>query len=158
MKELMDNCKDKSNQIITFSQDSLDKLFNPPFYKLYDCIIFSNSSINYESEEEFNDIINRMYGDKTGFESSNTETLINSFIKDDELTVSDILPVALTVINNWINVLKRLEPNCKFCFILSCDCEMSYVTLRFHKVRNNEQFWISDDIENFQQPVGYVII
>ena len=48
-------------------------------------------------------------------------------------------------------------PDSQFCFIICSDEE--HVEIRFHKVRNNEIRWLSDDLESYSdEAVGYVVI
>lgn len=52
--------------------------------------------------------------------------------------------------------LKIIDCESKFCLISSCDDDN--VTIRFHKIRNEEPLWLSDDLEQYDQPVGYIIV
>ena len=65
--------------------------------------------------------------------------------------------IALIAIEVWALSLKQLDPDSKFCLIM-CSNE-DRVEIRFHKVRDNEISWLSDNLEGYKgDAVGYVIV
>lgn len=146
-----------SEKKVQISLLNIKKLLFPNFISVYDCIIINDTPISI-SKEKFNDIINKMYTDKTGYEASNTETLINFIIGEEEFAISEMIQLALIAIDVWALSLKMMDKESKFCFIISCDIESSFVTLRYHKVRNNEDMWLVKDLEEYNQPIAYAII
>ena len=154
-KGILDNINDKvtAENLINLEMKNLEKLFNPNFKKIYDCIFFENQKINL-SIDEFNKLL-KIHDDKTGFEASYNEVRINDYI-ENEISVNESLLIVLLLIDIWGLKLKSLNPKSKFCFIVSC--EPPYTTLRFHKVRSDEILWISEDLEKFDQPIGYTIV
>lgn len=97
-----------------------------------------------------------VYGDKTGYEASNTETRINCFFEN---VISEItgVKIALIVLEVWAMRLKKMDPESKFCLIM-CNDE-DHVEIRLHKVRSEEDGWLLDDIETYKDgAVGYVIV
>jgi hypothetical protein len=158
MKLLLESPINDTSKII-FGAEKMEKLFFPNFVSVYDCIYISDSSRQVVSEEAFNSFIREKYTDKTGFEGSINDTLVNFYLNNsEELAVEVILKVALTVLRVWAKSLKAMESKSRFCLIVSCDCENNFVVIRFHKVRDGERLWIGDNIESFNQPVGYMIV
>ena len=152
LKSLHDH---NSEHGITFFIDNLEKLFNPNFAKRHDCLIISDIQTPL-SKHEFNKVI-KIYGDKTGYEASNTEIRINDFIKnDDSVHINEVLRVALIVINVWSDKIKLLCPEDHFCYIIAIT--KNYVTIRFHKLRTNEIMWLNDDLEGYEEAIGYFTI
>lgn len=138
----------------TINVQGLLDLLSPKFVSVYDCIIISDKSADI-LETNFSKMIS-MYGDRTGYEASNTEVRINDFIENGDLDVYDLVSIALLAIQCWSAKIKYVDDSSKFCFILSCDEQ--YVTLRFHKVRAEEGVWLSRDIEKYDDAVGYEYI
>ncbi|MDF9825369.1 hypothetical protein M2475_001824 [Breznakia sp. PF5-3] len=147
------NHKVEDAYLINMKMDNLKKLFNPRFENIYGCIVFKNQNINL-SIDDFNRLL-KIYNDKTGFEANNNEIRVNDYIEND-ITVDESLEIALLLIDNWSLKLKKIDMKSEFCFIISC--EPPYTTLRFHKVREDEALWISEELEKFDQPIGYTII
>jgi len=156
MRKLLEKLVNRNSiKEVSFSINYLEQLFNPPLKNRYDCLIISDKPTQL-SEQQFGEVI-KSYGDKTGYEASNTEVRINDFISNSDIILDDeILRLALLVINIWSNKIKAIYPSDKFCFIISIS--KSYATLRFHKVRENEGMWLSDDLEKYEEAVGYIII
>lgn len=152
---LRDSDNDKQ---VTFKQENINKLFLPQFRVEYDCVITSSGNHELLPEEEFNKSIIEMYTNKTGYEASLTDTLINYYLENEEVIIQDVLPIAFTVIEVWAAQLKMLDSISKFCFFITCESEYNHVTVRFHKLRKAEPIWIDSDIDKYEEPVGYVII
>lgn len=135
--------------------ESLGKLFSPPFRKVKDCIIISKKSAD-ELEPYLESVVQEVYGDKTGYEASNTETRINCFFEN---AISEItgVKIALIVLEVWAMRLKEMDPESNFCLIMCSDED--HVEIRFHKVRSEEGGWLLDDIEDYKDgAVGYIIV
>ena len=140
---------------LRISLESLGKLFSPPFRKVKDCIIISKKSAD-ELEPYLESVVQEVYGDKTGYEASNTETRINCFFENEISEITGV-KIALIVLEVWAMRLKEMEPESNFCLIMCSDEER--VEIRFHKARNDEQGWLDDDIEAYKDgAVGYVIV
>ena len=154
MKKMVEKMKliKRNNHIIRPDLDSMSKLFCPQFVNVHDCISISDKPIIL-SEEKFLKVI-EMHNDKIGYEACNTDTRINDYIVD-EISDLEALSIAFMTIGAWSNKLKILEPNSQFCFIM--DCNDGYVTLRFHKVRADENGWLCNDIDSYTEPIGYLI-
>lgn len=155
MKNLLEHISThSSSEEVSLNVQQLKNLFSPSFKKVKDCIIITEKNID-DLEVAFDNMI-KIYGDKTGYEASNTETRINCYI-ENEISVVTGIQIALVVIEMWGLKLKRIEPDSQFCFIICSDEE--HVEIRFHKVRNNEIRWLSDDLESYSdEAVGYVVI
>ena len=135
--------------------ESLGKLFSPPFRKVKDCIIISKESAD-KLEPYLESVVQEVYGDKTGYEASNTETRINCFFENEISEITGV-KIALIVLEVWAMRLKEMDPESDFCLIMCSDEER--VEIRFHKVRSEEDGWLLDDIETYKDgAVGYVIV
>lgn len=67
------------------------------------------------------------------------------------------LPSRVMAIEIWAIRLKQMEPDSEFCFIMCSDEQ--HVEIRFHKLREDEIGWLSDDIEGYKdEAVGYLIL
>lgn len=142
-----------SDEIFEFNLKKLNGLMIPNFVQVYDCIIISKKPL-YILKENFKKAV-LMHTDKIGYEAGNTEIRINDYVESINNSVQGMLQIALIVIECWLNKLKNIDKTSKFCFIISCDNEN--VTIRFHKVRENEKMWISKELEEYKEPVGYII-
>lgn len=141
---------------IKVNLNNLQKLFNPNFVQIFDCILFNNKNeiINL-SKKDFEEIIKR-YTDKTGYESFCSEIRINDYLENEDLSVRELLKISVTVIECWKNKLKLIDNHSKFCFILSCS--EGYVTFRFHKIRKGEGMWVCKNLEEYMEPIAYMIL
>ena len=157
MQGMLDSCPNENRNII-FSQKKLEELFSPKFVVIYDCILVTEDPQNFISEKDFNNFVKEEYTDKTGCEGSVSKTLINHYIDDTNLTAGDILPIAITVMKVWGSLLKNIDSESNFCMFVSCDVEFDFVTIRFHKIREDEPLWLDGDLEEVQEPVGYMIV
>lgn len=155
MKNLLNYISTYSNtEELQLSIQQLKVLFSPPLKIVKDCIIITEESID-KLEKSFNNAI-KMYMDKTGYEASNTETRINYYF-ENEISVETGTQIALMVIEIWALKLKQLEPYSQFCLIMCSDEE--HVEIRFHKVRDDENSWLSEDLEEYKDgAVGYFIV
>lgn len=154
MNEVLEN-KEAMKEKIEVDLDCLSELFFPELKKVYDCIIISSENLdeleaNFESSIEF-------LGGKNFYEVSETEILMNSYLEDSgkKYSLYTLLNLAQMVVYIWQVQLNSLDSDSKFCFIISCDEKR--VTLRFHKVREGEPEWLADDLDLYDEPVGYII-
>jgi len=157
MKQIINrlNLSQENKRLISHKYNLInDDLLN--LKSVHDCIIISNEDINL-SDEEFMSVINS-YTDKTGYEASCTEILINHYIDNESIETDELITITLLLIETLSEKLKLMSRNKDFCFIFSVDNDYKYVTLRFHKVRCNEPLWVSMDLEDYVQPIAYIII
>lgn len=151
---LKDDLSNPYAETLKLNSQKLKALFSPSFKKVRDCIIITEKEID-RLEMTFDNAI-KMYMDKTGYEASNTETRINSYF-DNDISVITGTQIALIVTEIWALKLKQMEPESKFCIIMCSDEES--VEIRFHKIRDKESRWLSENLEGYQDgAVGYVEI
>lgn len=141
MKSLSDSKKvSVSLEDQTAVERCIDKLFND--------IAFENGCLFLKTYN--GQALPENFSDKTEFETSQNEILINSEFPKKRITAA----FALEFFNRFNKRLSGIYSE-KICSVMSED--NGCWTLRFHIVRNNETLWISEDIENFSQPVMYTI-
>lgn len=154
--DLASSLKEKGNTQLHISLHSLKNLFLSTFKQIDDCIIIAkdeNTELVPAIDYSF---LKRTYGDFTGYEAANNETRINDFF-ENELSAELGVAVALLVADIWALRLKAIEPKSMFCLILSCNNNQTM--LRFHKIRQNEKMWLSENIEGYQdEAVGYSLV
>ena len=155
MKKLLNSISNLSiEDEFKMKLEQLKELFFPPFKQVKDCILISEKSVD-KLEDTFDKAV-EMHMDKTGYEASSTETQINCFF-EHSISMEFGVKVALIVLEVWRLQLKNMEPQSKFCLIMSCDEE--HVEIRFHKVRKNEKMWLNKDLEKYKdEAIGYVMI
>lgn len=135
----------KENQLLNLSTKKISKLMHPNIKEIYECILIDIKDELDEHRIDIEHVLQR-YGDRTGFEASCNEFRINDFVEyESEL---EILNLALLTMDSWENELKCKFPSYKFCLIL--DFDDGYATLRFHKKRNDEKNWLTDDLEGYK--------
>ncbi len=155
MKALLERIEQFENiETLRTNISHLTQLFVPNFRKVKDCILISDKS-QLLLEEHFETALT-MYGDKTGYEASNTETRINCYF-EDTISVETGTQIAMLIVPIWAVQLKALEPESTFCFIVCSDTDKA--ELRFHKVRDGER-WLASDINSYpeNEAIGYVYI
>lgn len=131
--------------------NDLTKLFNPVIKQENDCVImdFFRSKTNGDKKKI-------VIKDKTGFEASCNEVHLDSILEGN-FDYSILLKMAFLLIETWSFRLRDNGYIGKYCFIISCS--NNDLVLRFHKVRNNEDRWLSDNIEDYNmEAVGYIDI
>ena len=139
---------------LKFNFSDLYDLFFPRFKKVKDCIIISKKSVN--GLEMFFNKAMEMYKYKICYESSCSDTRIDCYFEDKISRIART-QIALITLEIWALKLKQMEPDSKFCLIMSSNEDR--VEIRFHKVRENEIKWLADDINSYQGgAVGYVIV
>ena len=142
-----------TDEEVNFKIQQLNELLLPSFKKVKDCIIITKTNVN-ELEKALEDMI-KIYGDKTGYEASNTDTRINCYL-ENEISMETGIRIALDIIEIWALQLKKLEGSSKFCFIICADED--FVELRFHKVRSDEKLWLSEELDSYEEFVAYCIL
>lgn len=154
MRKLMNEMNERTiGTTIEFELQGIQELFLPNIKKVYDCLIISKKSVE-ELETNFSKAI-KINFDKTGYEASQNETYINQYIVNKDITIYPILQIATIIIDVWNHQLKAIDNSAKICFIIGCDNKN--IVLRFHKVRDSETMWLGDDIEKFEDAIGYII-
>lgn len=151
-KILLSSNKQDNKTMLKTEVESLIKLFNQPFQKVYDCIIISDDEIDL-TREKFDKMI-VSFLDCSGFEYAESEIRINDYIQNIRSAEVGV-QIALIVIEFWYVKLREIDSQSKFGFIISCDKE--YVTLRYHKVRKNDIEVLDENFEDFNQPIYYAV-
>lgn len=135
----------KEKQLAYLDTSNLSDLMYPKIKEIYDCILID---IKDEIEEErinFSRVI-KMYGDKTGYESSCNEFRINDFVEcGSDL---EVIKMTLPVMESWKEKLECDFPQYNFYLILSFSD--GYATLRMHRKRNDEKNWLTNDLESYK--------
>ena len=144
---------DLTDEEVKFKIQQFNELLFPSFKKVKDCIIITKKNV-HELEKEFENMI-KVYGDRTGYEASNTETRIHCYL-ENEISMETGIRIALDITEIWALQLKKLEFNSRFCFIICADED--FVELRFHKVRSDEEPWLSEEIHDYDEFVAYCIL
>ena len=155
MKRLLkDISNNPSVESLKFNFSELYDLFFPKFKKVKDCIIISKKSV--DELEMFFDRSVKACQDKTGYEVYSSETRIDCHF-EGEVSMMAGTQIALIALEVWALRLKQMDPNSKFCLIMYSNEDR--VEIRFHKVRDNEISWLSDNLEGYKgDAVGYVIV
>ena len=155
MKKLLKEVSEQpSTEILKFNFSELYDLFFPEFKKVKDCVIISKKSVN--ELERFFDRAMEIYKYKICYESSHTETRIDCHF-EGEVSMMAGTQIALITLEIWALRLKQMDPDSKFCLIM-CSNE-DRVEIRFHKFRENEGTFFTDDLDSYHNSaVGYVIV
>ena len=143
-----------SVESLKFNFSELYNLFFPKFKKVKDCIIIAEESV--DELEMYFDKVMKTYKYKTWYEVDNTDTRIDCYF-EGKVSIMTRIQVALIALEIWTLKLKQMEPYSKFCLIMYGNEDR--VEIRFHKVRDNEISWLSDNLEGYKgDAVGYVIV
>ena len=155
MKRLLkDISNNPSVESLKFNFSELYDLFFPEFKKVKDCVIISKKSV--DELEMFFDRSVKACQDKTGYEAYSSDTRIDCYF-EDKVSMMAGTQIALIALEVWALRLKQMDPNSKFCLIMYSNEDR--VEIRFHKVRDNEISWLSDNLEGYKgDAVGYVIV
>lgn len=108
-------------------------------------LIANKSTIDLKNQN----IVNRIFGDKTGAEASLNETIINYELNIPSVSSS----VALQFFKEYNMQLKN-KYNIKFCAILSQNNNNEWI-YRFHTVTDDSCLWLGEDLEKYQEAVLY---
>ena len=139
---------------LEFNFLELYDLFFPKFKKVKDCVIIAEESV--DELEMYFDKVMKTYKYKTWYEVDNTDTRIDCYFEDKISRIART-QIALITLEIWALKLKQMEPDSKFCLIMSSNEDR--VEIKFHKIRDNEIKWLADDINSYQGgAVGYVIV
>ncbi|NRT61815.1 hypothetical protein B0P06_004282 [Clostridium saccharoperbutylacetonicum] len=87
-----------------------------------------------------------MFGDRTGYEASCNEIIINYYI--DDLDDNIIIQTGKIIMDSWKEKLKEKYPKYQFSIILSFN--KGYCTIRFHKIREDEDRWLESDLDKYE--------
>ena len=155
MKKLLKDVSEHSSvENLKFNFSELYDLFFPKFKKVKDCIIIAEESV--DELEMFFDKVIKTYQYKICYEVDNTDTRIDCYFEDKISRIART-QIALITLEIWALKLKQMEPDSKFCLIMSSNEDR--VEIKFHKIRDNEIKWLADDINSYQGgAVGYVIV
>ena len=155
MKKLLKDIYDHpSVENLEFNFLELYDLFFPKFKKVKDCVIIAEESV--DELEMYFDKVMKTYKYKTWYEVDNTDTRIDCYFEDKISRIART-QIALITLEIWALKLKQMEPDSKFCLIMSSNEDR--VEIKFHKIRDNEIKWLADDINSYQGgAVGYVIV
>lgn len=136
--------------------NQLFKLIKPTFKIIHGCLIIDNNDEVEPSKVNLERIL-KIHGDKTGYEASSNEMRINDFINSETNEFKNVLAIGFMILDIWSIRLKDSYPNYRFCLIISSHEEL--VTLRFHQIRDDENNWLSDDLESYEEAaIAYKII
>jgi hypothetical protein len=118
-----------------------------------DCVVI----VDYHNEMKqgvlnYDKILSR-YGDYTGYEASCNELRISDFI---EIKNFEEAPFLLRLLNNLKTFLNNRYPQYNF-VIIGC-IKKSEIELRFHILRKNEESWLSEDIDEFNEAIIVEIV
>ena len=153
-KLLKDISEHPSVENLKFNFSELYDLFFPKFKKVKDCVIIAEESV--DELERFFDRAIEMSFDKTEYEAGCTETRIDCHF-EGEVSMMAGTQIALIALEIWALRLKQMEPDSKFCLIMSSNEDR--VEIKFHKIRDNEIKWLADDLDSYHNSaVGYVIV
>ena len=155
MKKLLKYISDHpSVENLGFNFLELYDLFFPKFKKVKDCIIIAEESV--DELEMFFDKVMKTYKYKIWYEFYNTETRIDCHF-EGEVSMIAGTQIALIALEIWALKLKQMEPDSKFYLILFSNED--HVEIRFHKFRENEGTFFTDDLDSYHNSaVGYVIV
>ncbi|WP_310605489.1 hypothetical protein [Anaerosporobacter sp.] len=95
-----------------------------------------------------------MYGDYTGYEAFCNEIRVKDFIEIPKIN-------SMAFLLNAMEALKQyLETNfSKHSFTIIGSLEDTEINLRFHKIRQEEESWLSEDIDSYSEAIiVYTII
>ncbi len=117
-----------------------------------DCVLLIVNDIIPKSLDL--NFINKVFGDKTGYEAYNNHLHISSVVECEILNPYHELLIGIDVIELWEQILIESFPSEKFILILSFDGVGAVA--RFHKYRVEEANWVDpDDIEMFKEGILY---
>lgn len=142
------------NEVLKKEFCSVSGVISPVFLEVEDCILINNK--NEDIKKLDISLISKIYGDKTGLEASNNHIHISQYINDSNRSPIEGLELAMYILDIWNNKLKAKFPVCKFHLILSYDDKES--TLRFHKYREDEGFWLTiDELDNYKEEAILIV-
>ncbi|NRT79273.1 hypothetical protein [Clostridium beijerinckii] len=129
-------------------QDFSDKIMRiwPEFFEIKGFVLLKKNKDNFENLDEKK--ILSTYYDRTGFEASYNEFRIEDYFDWCIGRPIEGLAMAVKLSEIWECKLKRDFPSYKFHIIIGFDGK--YTTIRFHKIRDEEDCWIElDDLDGY---------
>lgn len=145
MKRILKNINNKKENIIKIDLNELEKIINPNIIEVHDCVILDLENRIVKQNIDFDFILKR-FGDRVGYEASRNEIRVNDYIIEGSF--NSIVRLSFKIIEILKYKLKLRYPNDKFCIVFSSDKE--YVTLRFYKIRENENSWLNEkDLDRY---------
>lgn len=154
MRRLLGQCENGQQIIPPIKGAACKELLFPAFKTVRDCVIISKTPA--ENLDAAFDHAIRMYFDKTDYEACNTETRIDCFF-ENKISMEQGFEIALLTIRAWALQLKAMQPESKFCMILSCDED--HTEIRFHKLRKGESMWLRDNVDDYADgAIGYSFV
>lgn len=137
-----------------FSSDTLASLFNKKIIKIYDAHILENigkKTPNNLIEKNFEKLIS-MNTDLKGYECSVNEfKLVDNF--DSCLSAPQQFVLGQIVMESLMTKKDFPIPS-----VVYFTYDEEDLIMRFHKYRACEGLWTSDDLEAYEEPVGYYFI
>lgn len=145
---IAEKSKSTTENSVTFSLKNLNNLFNIRIQNVFDCIILVDEEEVVLSSEQFEKVIKRNQ-DKTGYEAANNELRIIDYSKS-LLTEEEQYLIGKILIENLDN---RISGKVVYYFGFN----QGILTLRFHKFREEDGFWTNENVEEYNEPLGYFI-
>lgn len=141
----MEGLLNKNSDKYPFSE--LTHILWPDFIEVDGCILINNERAD-QSEKRLNmDHILKNFGDRTGFEAFESHVHMMDVSKEFEDNPLMGLKFALKLVEVWSAKLKFDFPRYSFYLILSFDGQDSI--LRFHKIRENENWLDIDNLDSY---------
>lgn len=149
MKNILERINsNRKTKGVTIDLNTCKQFLSPDFLELEGCVLLNIFSIQVPKKINIEAILN-VYGDRTGYEASRNELRVNDYLEIPKNKEYYLVEVALQLLEVWGLKLKAKFPESKFCFIVSYN--EGYVTIRFHKIRQNEMNWLADDLEEYEE-------
>ncbi|AJS59005.1 hypothetical protein UB51_11590 [Paenibacillus sp. IHBB 10380] len=131
-------------------QSELIDVFWPKFVEVEECILIQKNS-EKNTEIKFDHII-KQFGDRTGFEASESHVHMIDISKTFRKFPLEGLRFAKKLMEMWATKLKLDFPHYRFNVILTFHDDDTIV--RFHRLRDEETLWLNiDKIEDYQEGV-----
>lgn len=136
---------------------AINTLFNKKIIKVYDAYIIEEveEDISIESIKNNFDELIHMNTDLTGYECSvNDFRLVDAFDKENfNLSSTQQFVLGRIIMRNLISKKNFPTPS-----VVYFTFDEGILSMRFHKYRPTEGLWVSKELENYEEPVGYFFI
>lgn len=150
MNQLYTNgASDRRNDLLSFINNP--DVLKPTFKCIHGCVVIDNEDRLNEDKVNIQRLISN-YGDRTGFEASCNEVRINDYIDGGNLNDSDLVYLGTLIIIKWKEILSKTFMDDEFSFLMALSD--GYLTLRFHKNRSDEEGWLNNDLEKYEEAVA----
>lgn len=146
----------KSIFLLTMKNERFSELLNPNFIFVNGMVILGNEEENEEYYQKNYELMIKNLKSKTEIEIASNEFLINYFF-EDHLSFSDYLGLGIELLSYWKQLIKMRLPDQKICYILSGDMDSGNVIVKLHVMREGEAPWLDFNLNNYLEPVAYVI-